>query len=403
MASDPAARSLVARVAESLGTLHLEQLRFEEARRLADQTLAEIGEGRDVETVRLRSLRAQAALFLGERVDSLRDATLALEIARELGDRTTELAALSRYIGVRSETGAATAADWADLEQLAAATGDWQRALAGLTNQGMCLLDDEAAAVFPLTDRAAELAEARGLTEDLAWVDYLRTEAAFVMGDWDSALASGRRALEVGERNAYHRLVVRTWHAVVPIAAARGDRGELAHAAAWYAAREGHFPDSPYGRLMRGAVDIRLAAAGLAPPPALSAERLAASFSDPSGPSYLDAVITVVSAWIEAGALGAARETLASLDAAVAVATTRSRLAQASVALLRAWVLHAAGAPRDEVADTARTGLDLSRRSAAPWWVLRSLRVLAAAGAATASEVAEARSIERSLRIVDPG
>src|SRR5439155_822130 len=78
------------------------------------------------------------------------------------------------------------------------------------------------------------LSEARGLTENIAWIDYYRTEAAFVSGRWTEAIRLARCAIELGERNAYHRPVVRAWFTLVPIAASSGDQALLAEGFRWF-------------------------------------------------------------------------------------------------------------------------------------------------------------------------
>jgi len=72
------------------------------------------------------------------------------------------------------------------------------------------LVDDRSGECWPLLDRADEIAGAHGLREELAWIDYARAEAGFVGGEWDGAMTSGVSAIEVAERNAYHRVAVRT-------------------------------------------------------------------------------------------------------------------------------------------------------------------------------------------------
>jgi hypothetical protein len=123
---------------------------------------------------------------------------------------------------------------------------DVSRVISSTTNAGMSLLDEHAADVFARADEARDIAIAHGRREDGGWADYLASEAAFLLGDWDLALEVGGRAIDLGIANAYRRLTVRTWHVLVPIALVRGDRQLLQRSADWYDALTGAFPDSPY-------------------------------------------------------------------------------------------------------------------------------------------------------------
>ena len=78
-------------------------------------------------------------------------------------------------------------------------------------------------AAWNVAARATELAEARGLLEAQAWNLYGVVELGLLTGEWDRAVDAALRAIDLGERNAYHRPVVRSWFAVLPIGTARGD------------------------------------------------------------------------------------------------------------------------------------------------------------------------------------
>ena len=60
--------------------------------------------------------------------------------------------------------------------------------------------------------------------DDVAWVDYDRTEAHLVAGSWDDAIDAGLRAVEAAEARNLFQIAVRTWFALRPIAQARGAR-----------------------------------------------------------------------------------------------------------------------------------------------------------------------------------
>src|SRR5204862_202941 len=82
---------------------------------------------------------------------------------------------------------------------------------------------------FSAARRAVEFSEARGLRENLAWGHYVGVELGLGSGEWDEAIIWARRAFDVGVANGYDRAVLRTWSALLPIAAARGDEGLAAH------------------------------------------------------------------------------------------------------------------------------------------------------------------------------
>ncbi|HUG48632.1 MAG TPA: adenylate/guanylate cyclase domain-containing protein, partial [Candidatus Limnocylindria bacterium] len=240
------------RAAAALGRVWVQQLRFDDAEALAQATLEAIGEAEDPAVARLLAVRGWVRSTLTMDPATIDDLDRALRIARAAGDRRLELDIVEWRAAARGEVGLFDPADWAELESLATELGDGSRAVRALRAQASVLVDDRHAEVWPLADRAEDVARRRGGEEDVAWVDYLRAETGFVSGDWRAAMNCGLRAVELGERYAYHRVVVRTWHVLLPIAEARGERDLISRAAAWYAEREGTFPDSPYARIMEG-------------------------------------------------------------------------------------------------------------------------------------------------------
>src|SRR6185295_9323722 len=112
---------------------------------------------------------------------------------------------------------------WRELEELAVAARDWDRALVAIHAHALRLAPDHSDAAWPIAKRGVELAEARGLRESQAWLHQAEVEIGLVSGDWDEAVASAKRALEIGIASGYDRAVIRTWSAVLPIAGARRD------------------------------------------------------------------------------------------------------------------------------------------------------------------------------------
>jgi len=404
MAAEPSseewivARDGYARAAVAVSRLVREQLRFDEARELAEAALADVGRRDDVAGGRLELAAATAHYFVTDRAaDVLPAAGRALAVARRDGDATLELQALEMLtVDDRAPLEVFMAA-WRDLGLLARSQGRWELACRALRMQAMARLD-LSLDPQPLLDEAAELAVARGLTEALAWTEYARAETGYALGEWDVAWAAGLRALELAERGAYHRVAVRTWHAVVPMAAARGRRDILERAVRWYADHDAIFPDSAYGRLMRRFVNLHFAAAGLIPPVDHDVEALLASFEgELSGGTTLEAADALVSGWLRDGHLEAAGQALGRMEpgARESVFPDVPPAWQLLTARLRL-----AGGDAPAAIALARTALPLFRALPRPPWTAKAIRLLEAAGAAGAEEVAEARAIEARLDVV---
>lgn len=375
------ARAGCAEAAAALGRVWVQQLRFADAGELTTRTLDEIGEPDDAGVARLLCVRGWVNSTLTADRSALVDLDRALAIARAVADRPLELEALDWRARVLGELDMAEFSDFDLVEKLALELGDAARTTRAMRARAGFLLDDQAAEVWGIADRAEEITRRHGSEEDLAWIDYLRAEAGFVSGEWDRAIEAGGRAVEVGERNAYHRVAVRTWHVLLPIAGARGDRALLEHGRRWYLARAGSFPDSPYARIVEAAANVHFMRAGLlAPAPVEVGPRLSSFDSEPGGPSWLDALETVFETWLAAGELDGARSAHARLSAATDQRPDVSFLGRGVVRHLNARLLAAEGAPADVVSPPAREAMALFRRSRAPWWLARALRVLLESG-----------------------
>jgi hypothetical protein len=223
----------------------------------------------------------------------------------------------------------------------------------------------------------------------------MRAEAGFSLGRWDAAWTAGLDALELAEAGAYHRVAVRTWHAIVPIAAARGRSDVLERALRWYADHDAIFPDSAYGRLMRHAVRLHFAAAGLIPRPEPDEARLLSSFdADMGGATTLAAVDAVVTGWLNEGKVDAARQALARMEPAARASVYPDSMA--------AWLFLTGRLRRAEgdlpgAESYARAALPAFRRVPMPPWTAKAIRLLESIGAASPAEVAEAAGIEAGL------
>ena len=387
------ARDGYARAATLVGRVYGQQLRFHDMVKLADRVLGEIGDRNDTATARMLVTRALGRGMISEThlEDDRPELERAISIARSAGDHELELDALA--------TLATDVADFASIETAAVEHGRWDVAIRAARAQGGMLLPDHAAESLRAADRIATLAESRGFTEERAWDDYLRTECGLVAGDWTLAWEAGLRAIELGERNAYHRAVVRTWAALVPIADATGDVDALRHAHTWFLEHEHVFPDSPYGRLVRSTASLAFERAGLGTISNSTPAWLEASIESAweELPSWFGGVEIVVRSWLELGQIDAVRVWLVRYQA---IAGPEPSLLGRSVgALLEARTRLVEEADTAAVAEPAREALALAREVPAPWWIAKAIRVLEGASESTPAEAHEVTEIERRLGV----
>ncbi|MGH2407845.1 MAG: adenylate/guanylate cyclase domain-containing protein [Candidatus Limnocylindrales bacterium] len=391
-----AARDGLSRAAVALSRLVREQLRFDEARLVADETLADIGVDDDLPAARLELAAGTARYFVTDvATDVMPAARHALSVARRDGDRALEVQALETLASDDTTSPSDFLAAWQALGSSALANGRWEQASQALRMQGMAALD-LSLDPGPAFDAAFELAVAHGLKEALGWVEYARAETNFALGRWAAAWEVGLRGLELAERGSYHRVAVRTWHVIVPIASAWHRRDVLERAVRWYAEHAAVFPDSGYGRLMRRFVELHFASAGLIASVDHDIASLLPSFDGGlSGATTLEAVGMVVDRWVEAGELQGTREALERMGRGM----ERSPFPDVPPVwqLLSARLRFAEGDAPGALAH-ARTALPLFRSRPMPAWAARAIRQLEVIGAATPEEQAEATRIEASLR-----
>ena len=265
--------------------------------------------------------------------------------------------------------------------------------------QGMIRLPDDPAGALEHADRCEVVADAHGLREASAWTDYLRTEAWFLSGRWDDALEAGTRAVDLGERNAYHRVTVRTWHVLAPMAWARGDEALLRRIDDWFVRHDALVPDTPYARFTRGAVEVLLGHAGVAERFVPDLEHLRASIVESAiSPSWYAGAETLFDGWVWAGELDAAYEWLERFALVVEQEPTGFGLALADLLLARR---RAHGDPGAAIG-SARAAADAFARIPAPWWQAKAIRVIDALGAAGDDERDRAAAIEATLGISPP-
>jgi tetratricopeptide (TPR) repeat protein len=399
-ADDAVLRAGYAAACAALARVWIQQVRFDDAQRLANEALGLLGDGDDPAIAPLLGIRSWVRATLSMDPSAMADVDRALDITRRAGDRHLELELRDWRASALGELDEFAVEDWTAIHTLALELGNWRLAVKAMRMEAGAYVDDQHDRVWTLADEAAEIATRRGQDEDVCWIDYLRSEAGFVSGDWERALAAGRRVLDLGERNSYDRAVVRTLHVLLPIATARADQGLIERAFRWHEARKGTFPDSPYARIMEAAIELHCSAAGLQPRPVPSvAPRLASFGGEPGGPSWLAALETVLERWLEAGDLPSADEAVSRMEAGVRNAPTTSALGRGTTAYLRARVLAAGSASPADVASVARQSLEHFRVARAPWWIAKSLRQLRGIGVATAAEQEELAEIVRRLRL----
>jgi class 3 adenylate cyclase/tetratricopeptide (TPR) repeat protein len=397
------ARRGLSRTLSSLGMVWNQQLRFEDASDLAEDGLRTIGEGDDVETARLLYLRGWSTMMFAIRPGIREDFERALGLARTHGDPALELEAAHAVYQMQVEEGEVTLDQMLEHDRqviaLARELGNWKRVVQTTRMDAAMLAEDRAEESWPLLDQAAEVAEAHGLREEAAWIDYCRSETGFVSGEWERASEAGLRVIEVAERNAYHRAAVRTWFVLTAIAFAQDRRDILEHAHRWFDQHESIFPPSPYRKLMHGAIELRLTAADLRHSDSPDLEDLLPVWDETQGMgSVWDAVETIARAWLARGDLGAVRRWLDAMARWHTHPMTRD-LGRGTHALIEARLDLAEGRV-EAAASAARWAADAFRRCRAPWWVFRATRVLEAAGQSTPELSKEADRIEHALGIV---
>ena len=254
----------------------------------------------------------------------------------------------------------------------------------------MELLGDRTAEMEPPLREADRVATTRDLLQLQAWVQAGRSEAAFLVGDWDDAVRHGRAALAIALAHGYLRAAIKTWFVLRPIALHRGDGTMLRELGDWLATLDA-LPDSPYGRLMGAALDHSVAAGTGADPVIPDAEQLrdcwALAYDDPSLIAARDAVLA---AWWEDGRYD---DVLAALDAMPLDGSGPGPLAQGSIRLWRARL----GGDETEIVEQARGALEQLRRWDAGWWIEQAIGVLDDAGDATPAEREERRAIRIRL------
>jgi class 3 adenylate cyclase/tetratricopeptide (TPR) repeat protein len=298
----------------ALGTLEIEQLRFRDAEALANAALDAIGPADDLATARLTYLRAWAHVAYQPRPESAPDLNQAIQIAEREGDLNLLLDIQYLVEGLQQETGHITRDEIvrrSDVQAgLALEIGAPRRAATILRMASMQLSETNPTAGSAYLERSARLAEAHGLLEEQAWAHYARSEIDFVRGDWSSATDSALAALEIAEANNYFRPIVRTWMVLSVMALAQGRLDIMRRAKAWFDPRRAGFPDSPFGRFMHTAIDLRFAEAGLMDPFAPGDDLLDAWNEAPGLPSWWAATWTNVGAWIDGHDRDTAREAL---------------------------------------------------------------------------------------------
>ncbi|MGZ6271207.1 MAG: adenylate/guanylate cyclase domain-containing protein [Candidatus Limnocylindrales bacterium] len=390
------AREAFALAAAGLSHTRYEQIRFAEALDIAEAALAQVGQ-EGPEGVRLRLARAHGIEGVtNDYQATYLEADRILEAARATGDARLEFDARRTRLGLAMNVDRATPEEWVDLARDARYMGRWPEAVAALVNASALRGEGDTAAATSLLDEAEVLAEARGLSERLAWISFARSEAALAGGAWDAAVAAALKAIGIAERFGYDRAAVRTWFVLTPMAEARRDRGILEHAAAWFERHAASFPHSPYGLVQHAAVELRLAAAGLGSAPTLDDEVLLEGLGlDDGSADWLAAVERIVAGALEAGGPELASVIVAQLPP---IEPGEGRpLVRASGALIRAGVGAATAGAAAMALAQAREALREARAAKAPWWTARAIRLLAGLEAASAAELSEADATERRL------
>jgi class 3 adenylate cyclase len=394
-----AARDGLSVAAFETARVHIEQLRFTTGRDVASAALARIGPAPDGASDDIARARLRYMVAYGEFGETNADQSAAMEealrVAEAAGEERLALGMAHLLASMRAEV-TGTRADLAPIAERARRIGDHEALIDTLLDGALEQATDAPALAIPALDEAEEMAAALDMTETRAWIGYARTEVRFAMGAWEDALRCGLGALELGEAHAYRRVSVRTFHLVVPMSVARGDVEQARRLQDFYASHQGAFPDSPYARVMRPAMNLYIADAGLAKPVLPDPSRTLASFDfRASLSSWLVAQERVLRGWLDGGLHDAFGEALARVERQD---VPTSGLARASVGLVRAWWAEARG--DDGAAESSvRESLAAARAIPAPWWMGRALARLMEHGRASSEEAAEAGAIARQLGV----
>ncbi|HET7676688.1 MAG TPA: adenylate/guanylate cyclase domain-containing protein [Candidatus Limnocylindrales bacterium] len=389
------AREGYSRASAAAAALLLEQLRFRDGAALASEALGVLGGPPDLPTARLELARIHADYYESNDARAAAPAVeRVLQLAVEEADQELELRARRLQAIVLSDLGEAGLETFDELAAFAMRLGEWPAAVGAMLNASGFLLDGRFAELEERVAAAARLADARGLSESVAWAEFTRAEAALASGEWDAALEHGFAALDVAERHGYARVAVRTWSVLGSILKLREHRAGLARMAAWFEGRE-DFPDSPYGRLLHGAVDVLLAPVRGLEPYVPDVERLrpawSLSFDDASTVASRDRIFE---AWQEAGLGQALRHAVEAVGASL---QGRSSLVARGDQLIWQAALSAADGDATRAIDLAREALTLLREGRAGYWLALTLRLLERLGAASKAELDEAERLEARL------
>ena len=403
---DSSWRSLFARAAEGRSALLYEQLRFVAAWHQGEADLAELGEGEDLDTARLRLATSRARS--GETNDAgpwVDDAQRALEAARREGDQDVVLAAARELARARSEAGLGGIEEWIELGVLAHQRGDAALEVSARTMETSWVMAAAPTAVPEILRPARELAVARGLVERLAWLEHAEAEAALGAGDWTRAISAGMEAIELGERHGYDRVTVRTWATVLPIASLRAETEILDRASAWFDARSGGLPDSPYGRVLLAGCRQWLAEAGRGREPLPEVDVLRPSFPQwltNGSYEWLAASEAVLDGWFRTGHRDWCAEALEPAGGDLPADLFRPALFAFRLDLLRLVVPGASRTALASAESGARSAIGELRLIGLPLWVARGIRVLEELGVATTDDVSERTELEARLGVVRP-
>jgi class 3 adenylate cyclase len=385
-----AAREGYARASVAAVRLLLGSLRYRDGAALAGEALAVLGCPDDRGVARLELARATAELHASNDAGPARAvAERILARARAAGDRALELEALRLRIAAESEVGTADHGLTELAAALAAGLGDWSTAVGMRIKAAMSRVGARTAEVPALLDEADRLARAHGMLQSQATIGMCRAECAFHLGDWDEAIRRGREGLAIAMPAGDQRAALRTWFVLGPIAARRGDLVLLTQLRDWMRGMT-DLPDSPYGRLMRAAVDLDIGALRESGSPLPDPDRLVDAWALPcDDASFLAARDAVLRAWWWAGRFD---EVAATLDR-IPLDEGSSPMARGTVTL---WRARLASDEASAVA-LAREALEAVRQWGAAWWIAQSIALLDDAGAATLDERRERLEIEGRL------
>ncbi len=172
-----------ARAAAARSSLRYEQMRFAEARSIAEAALRLTGEDDPQAAIPLRIARLNALEGLTNDYLALyAESREVVRVAEASADPDLAFAARRVELGLGHAAGVTAPDDWLEFASVAAGRERWEAAVGAMVNAAALIGSGDRDRVRALAGQAEAIAEARGLTERLAWIHQARCELELEFG-----------------------------------------------------------------------------------------------------------------------------------------------------------------------------------------------------------------------------